>query len=221
MSMTKYSWSFYKLQSSVKGLYLYPIFTGKPSQEPYAYGARALMSKFSYGHSMDDGLRLINANTGVSTKATTDMDKNDKDQVQPSLPAPHKPIFPKWAKWLLGSILSLVLPFPSQKWKNFLTFEGKVEEVVEEVENVAEVVEKVAATAENVSAKVADKLPDNGKLKEAALLVEHVSSVIAKDAELTIDFIHKVEELENDLSDLETMVKPVIDKIIAKEHETM
>ncbi|GFY90085.1 hypothetical protein Acr_07g0002820 [Actinidia rufa] len=200
MSMTKNSWSFYKLRSSVKGLYLYPIFTRKPSQEPYAYGARALLSKFSYGHSMDDGLRLIHANTGVSTKATTDMDKNDKDQVQPSLPAPHKPIFPKWAKWLLGSILSLVLPFPSQKWKNFLTFEGKVEEVVEEVENVAEVVEKVATTAENVSAKVADKLPDNGKLKEAALLVE---------------------ELENELSDLETMVKPVIDKIIAKEHENL
>ena len=69
---------------------------------------------------------------------------------------------------------------------------GKVAEVVEEVENVAEVVEKVATTAENVSAKVADKLPDNGKLKEVALFVEHVSSVIAKDAELTTDLIHKV-----------------------------
>lgn len=68
---------------------------------------------------------------------------------------------------------------------------GKVEEVVKEAEEVAEVVEKVATTAEKLSAEFAEKL-DNGELKEVALMVEHVSSVTAKDARMTQDFIHKV-----------------------------
>ncbi|XP_028055546.1 uncharacterized protein LOC114259703 [Camellia sinensis] len=99
---------------------------------------------------------------------------------------------------------------------------GEVEAVVEEVEIVAKVVEKVATMAEKVSADVAEKLPDNGILKEAALFVENVSTATAKDAELTENFIHKflfnldspVEELKGDLTDLGTMVEPVIDKII-------
>lgn len=68
---------------------------------------------------------------------------------------------------------------------------GKVEAVVKEAEEVAEVVEKVASTAEKLSAQVAEKL-DDGELKEVALKVEHISNVIAKDARMTEDFIHKV-----------------------------
>jgi hypothetical protein len=64
--------------------------------------------------------------------------------------------------------------------------------VVEEVEIVAEVVEKVASASEKISAEVADKLPAKGKLKEAALFVEHVSEEAVRDAQLTEDFIHKV-----------------------------
>lgn len=73
-----------------------------------------------------------------------------------------------------------------------LYFQARTEMVVEEVENVAEVVEKVATVAEKVSSDVADKLPDNGKLKESALFVERVSKIAAQDAQITKDFIHKV-----------------------------
>nr|XP_043627155.1 uncharacterized protein LOC122598635 [Erigeron canadensis]XP_043627156.1 uncharacterized protein LOC122598635 [Erigeron canadensis] len=98
-----------------------------------------------------------------------------------------------------------------QKWDNMLRLEGKVEEVVREAEEVAEVVEKVASKTEKLSAEVAEKL-DNGELKHAALIVEHASSVIAKEAQITESFIHKVGHLKQDLMDLETMVEPVIDK---------
>lgn len=63
---------------------------------------------------------------------------------------------------------------------------------MEEVETVAEVVEKVATISEKVSADVADKLSNNTRLKEAALTIEHLSNVTARDAELTNDFLHKV-----------------------------
>ena len=64
--------------------------------------------------------------------------------------------------------------------------------VVEEVEGVAKVVEKAATVAEKISAEVADKLPEKGKLQEAALFVEHVAEEAAHDAQLTENFIHKV-----------------------------
>lgn len=52
---------------------------------------------------------------------------------------------------------------------------GKVEKAKETAENVAEVVEKVAIVAEQISGKVFDKLPDDGTLKDTALLVKYVS----------------------------------------------
>lgn len=73
-----------------------------------------------------------------------------------------------------------------------LTPTGKVEKVVGEVEEVAEVVEKAAAVAENVSAKVADQFPNNSRIKEAAVAVEHISNVAVADAQLAQNFIHKV-----------------------------
>ena len=71
--------------------------------------------------------------------------------------------------------------------------------VVEEVDKVAKVVDKVATVAdkvatvtEKVSGDMANILPHNSKLKEAALLVEHIAKVTAEDAELAEQFIQKV-----------------------------
>ena len=64
--------------------------------------------------------------------------------------------------------------------------------VVEQVESVVEVVEKVATAAEKVFAQVAEKLPDDSKLKKAALVVEHVSEKTAQDAYATTEFIRQV-----------------------------
>ena len=50
----------------------------------------------------------------------------------------------------------------------------------------------MATVAEKASEEVAEVLPENGKLKETALLIEHVTKATAYDAKLTQDFIHKV-----------------------------
>ncbi|KAI4296408.1 hypothetical protein L6164_036369 [Bauhinia variegata] len=88
---------------------------------------------------------------------------------------------------------------------------------MEEIEKVSNIVEKVATVAEKVSAQVAENLPGNGKLRQVALAVEHASEEVAHDAQLTEEFIHKVEEVKNDLDDLGAFVEPVIDNIIKKE----
>ncbi|KAG6652042.1 hypothetical protein CIPAW_06G156100, partial [Carya illinoinensis] len=126
-------------------------------------------------------------------------------------PASPKLIFPRWIKWVFGYGATLSIPTWKQDWRKLLRIGGETEMVVEEVESVAEVVEKVATVAEKISAEVADKLPENGKLKEAALFVELVSKEAAHDAHLTKDFIHKVDSLKEDLEAL--LVEPMIDEI--------
>lgn len=68
----------------------------------------------------------------------------------------------------------------------------EVEKVAETVEDVAEIVEDVAEAVEKISSDVADSLPENGVLKDAALWIEHASKEVAEDAKQTLDFIHKV-----------------------------
>lgn len=66
---------------------------------------------------------------------------------------------------------------------------------MKEVEQAAEVVEKVATVVEKVSEEMANKLPDDNKIKEAALVIEHISQEAAKDAHIAEQIIHKVTNL--------------------------
>ncbi|XP_058096950.1 uncharacterized protein LOC131242372 isoform X2 [Magnolia sinica] len=115
----------------------------------------------------------------------------------------------KKTRWAFGSILFLILPFWKREWVKFLAIEDEVEKVAEVVETAAEVVEEVASVAETVLSEVANRLPDDSKLKDAVLMVERVSKTTAKDAQLTIDFIHKVDELKQEV---EALAEPVIDR---------
>ncbi|XP_031131548.1 uncharacterized protein LOC116032939 [Ipomoea triloba] len=175
----------------------------------------ATFSRGGYGgapYYMNPGFRLFSGSpAGDYTKPDDHLLKNEANKVgvQDPLPTPKFKIF-SWAKWIIGSLLSIIFPF----WNGILRIEGKVEEVVEEVEEVAEMVEKVATAAENVIEAVADKLPANTILKEAVEAVEHATAQVAEDARNVTVFIHKAEEVKQDLESLETMVEPLVDKII-------
>ncbi|XP_050366264.1 uncharacterized protein LOC126784795 [Argentina anserina] len=118
-------------------------------------------------------------------------------------------------RWILGSLMSILIPFWTHKyWRKLQMIEGEAEVVMEEVDNVAKVVDRVATAVEKVSADLADKLPSgHTKLKQLALLIERVSELAAHDAQLTQEFIHKVDALKQDLRDLEKLVQPVVDEI--------
>ncbi|XP_020528268.1 uncharacterized protein LOC18423289 [Amborella trichopoda] len=120
-------------------------------------------------------------------------------------PSP-KWLIPKWAMWALGS-LSLFLPFRKTNRNKAIKIEGEVEEVIEKVETVAKVVEKVAIVVEEVSSYIADKLPEGGNLKEAAILVENVSKEVVNDAQVAKDLIHKLGELKDEV---EEVIEPVV-----------
>ncbi|XP_076940529.1 uncharacterized protein LOC143609743 [Bidens hawaiensis] len=168
--------------------------------------------KFGYGISSSRHHALSMSSGGSIERSESKMEDESKFKVQPSDPDPPRANIFSWVKWLLGSTIPLLFSFWKQKWDSMLKLEGKVEEVVKEAKEVAEAVEKVASTTEKLSAKVAERL-DNGELKEVALMIEHVSNVIAKDARMTEDFIHKVGDVKQDLTDLEAMLEPIISKI--------
>ncbi|XP_072980030.1 uncharacterized protein [Typha angustifolia] len=108
---------------------------------------------------------------------------------------------PPWARWVLGSIILLALPF----YRRFLTIEDQVEKTAEVV---LETVEKVAEVTEKVSAEVAELLPENAELKQFALKVEKMSEEVAKDAEIAESLIKKVDEV---VDGIDAMVEPVIE----------
>nr|GMD08829.1 uncharacterized protein LOC109164889 [Ipomoea batatas] len=141
----------------------------------------------SYGgapYYINPGLRLFSGSpAGDYIKPDDHLLKNEatKVGVQDTLAAPKFKIF-SWAKWIIGSLLSIIFPF----WNGIL----RIEEAV------------------------ADKLPANTILKEAVEAVEHATAQVAEDARNVTVFIHKAEEVKQDLESLETMVEPLVDKII-------
>ncbi|XP_026435586.1 uncharacterized protein LOC113333294 isoform X1 [Papaver somniferum] len=113
-----------------------------------------------------------------------------------------------WTRWILGAMLTLILPFWKAKWQKLLRLEAEVEMAVEVVEHVAETVEKVAVVTEKLSMEMADKIPGDGELKKAVLFVERVSQEAEKDARLTEDILHKLDDLKEDV---EKLIDPIFD----------
>ncbi|KAL7615972.1 hypothetical protein Lser_V15G00079 [Lactuca serriola] len=112
-----------------------------------------------------------------------------------------------WQQWIFRIITTVIVPFFSRKWSNLLKFKDEVDTVVEETEKILEYVEEVAETVDKVAKEVADHLPDGGKWRNAALFVEDVAEEVAREAQLVEDFLHNVEEIEQEVELLGESVK--------------
>ncbi|XP_024027957.1 uncharacterized protein LOC21402729 [Morus notabilis] len=112
-----------------------------------------------------------------------------------------------WQGWILGVVVTLILPLCSGKWGNFLTIKNKIDRVVETAEAVAEAVEHVAEKVEEIADDIGNKLP-NGKLKDALDVIETIAKETAKDAHNVDEFIEKVEEAEDKM---ESLLEPVLE----------
>nr|GEW45106.1 hypothetical protein [Tanacetum cinerariifolium] len=110
--------------------------------------------------------------------------------IQPGTPPPPSGN-PPMGKWILGIIITVILPFFTNRWTKLLQFEDKLETAVEESEQVIEQVEDIAEAIENVMEDVKDQLPE-GQLRNAAEFVEDVAKVIAKDAHSAEKLLDKI-----------------------------
>ncbi|XP_037443108.1 uncharacterized protein LOC119311563 [Triticum dicoccoides] len=116
--------------------------------------------------------------------------------------------FSTWARLAIGSTVAIAAPFLHSKSASILRIGNEVEMVKDAAETAAEVVEEVATAAERVSSEVAGHLPEDGRLRRAAVAVEHASKEVAEEAHLARDIIHKVDEIEEDVK---AIIEPIMD----------
>ncbi|EPS72287.1 hypothetical protein M569_02473, partial [Genlisea aurea] len=122
-------------------------------------------------------------------------------------PLPSGPPSSSNSTWILGLIITFVLPFVTHKWGSLLVYKNRIDTVVQAVEDVVETVEKVAEGVEKVAEGIAGDLPD-GKLKEIVKAVEVVAEGTAKTADCVDSVIDKVQEVEGEAAEiLETITK--------------
>ncbi|KAL3839986.1 hypothetical protein ACJIZ3_024577 [Penstemon smallii] len=121
------------------------------------------------------------------------------------LPSTPPPSGGSIKSWLVGIILSVILPFFTNKFGPLWVLKNRIENAVETVEEIAEAVEKVAGEVDKIAEDIADDLPA-GKLKNLIELVEDVAEKTAKTADSLDNIIDKVQDAEDQV---ESMVESI------------
>ncbi|KAL1821801.1 uncharacterized protein LOC108216827 [Daucus carota subsp. sativus] len=103
-----------------------------------------------------------------------------------------------WKSWLLGIVVTVIIPLMTNKWGAILTWTKKIESAVQTVEDMVEAVEEIAEKVDKFTENIADDLPE-GKLKETLEKIENVAERVAQDADRLDDMIDKVQEAEDKL----------------------
>ncbi|OMP01284.1 hypothetical protein COLO4_11997 [Corchorus olitorius] len=134
--------------------------------------------------------------------------KMNKMSVRCSLDPGSAPPFPfnlipgsNWQLWVLGTIVSVVLPFTTSKWGPLLKIKNEAEKMLQTAEDIAEKVEEVAEKVEKMADELEEQLPKDGKLYAALEMVEDIAKETAKTAHRADDLIDKVQEMEEKVED--------------------
>ncbi|KAL8485549.1 hypothetical protein ACS0TY_027735 [Phlomoides rotata] len=119
----------------------------------------------------------------------------------PGAPLPSGPSKSGPMSWILGLVVSFVLPFFTNKWGPLWVLKNRIESAVQTVEDIVEAVEKVAEEVDKIAEDIADDLPQ-GKLRDLVEMVEHVAEKAAKTADSLDHVIDQVQEAEDQVEDI-------------------
>ncbi|KAL3641299.1 hypothetical protein CASFOL_016267 [Castilleja foliolosa] len=124
------------------------------------------------------------------------------------VPPPSGPPSSNPMGWIIGFVLTLVLPFFTNKLGPLGVLKNRIMNAVQSVEDIVETVEKVAEKVDEIAEDMGDDLPQ-GKLKDLVNLVEKMAEKTAKTADAVDDVIDKVQEVEDQVDDMivETQAK--------------
>ncbi|XP_024973258.1 uncharacterized protein LOC112511756 isoform X2 [Cynara cardunculus var. scolymus] len=115
------------------------------------------------------------------------------------VPDPSGPPSGSLRNWIVGIVLTFVLPFFTHKWGSFLLLKNKIDKKIETTEHVVKGIEKVAERVDKVIDSITDDLPEESKLKKALVFVDEIAEGVAKTAHVADTIINKVEEAEDKL----------------------
>ncbi|KAI3785036.1 hypothetical protein L1987_44145 [Smallanthus sonchifolius] len=120
----------------------------------------------------------------------------------PGVPLPSGPPSGSMRNWIVGIVLTFVLPFCTHKWGPLLVLRNKVDNVVNTAEYIMETIEAVAEKVDNVIDNITDDLPEDSELRKRLEAIDVVVEGVAKNAHIANDIIDKVEEVEDKLESL-------------------
>ncbi|GJT62246.1 PH, RCC1 and FYVE domains-containing protein 1-like protein isoform X1 [Tanacetum coccineum] len=104
--------------------------------------------------------------------------------------------------WIVGIVLTCVLPFITRKWGSLALLKNKVDTMMETTEHVTETIEAIAKGADEIIDEITDGLPKNSKLKERMEAIDDMIEEVAKGAHIANEIIDKVEETEEKFESL-------------------
>ncbi|PWA67974.1 hypothetical protein CTI12_AA313330 [Artemisia annua] len=134
----------------------------------------------------------------------------------PGVPLPSgPPPSGSMRNWVVGIVLTFVLPFFTHKWGPLLLLKNKVDTAVNTVEYVVETIESVATKFDNVIDSITDDLPEDSKLRKSMVAFDELVEGVAKGAHIANDIIDKVEEVEDKLESM--ILNEAKEKDVSKE----
>ncbi|PIN24605.1 hypothetical protein CDL12_02656 [Handroanthus impetiginosus] len=106
-----------------------------------------------------------------------------------------------WKKWLLGILLTVILPGIGYKGGLFASLKSKIDKAIETVEHVVEVAEEVVEDAEKIVEEVEEKLPGDSKLRETLESFDDLAKKAVDEAKKAEDVVHKVKDVEEQIEE--------------------
>ncbi|KAL7583282.1 hypothetical protein Lser_V15G44514 [Lactuca serriola] len=120
----------------------------------------------------------------------------------PGVPLPSGSPSGSTKSWVLGIVLTFVLPFFTHKWGPLILIKNKVDTVVDTAEYIVEAIEDVAGKIDKVIDNITDDLPENSKLRKTLEAFDELVEGVERAAHIADDIIDKVEEAEDKLESL-------------------
>ncbi|XP_034674868.1 uncharacterized protein LOC117906040 isoform X1 [Vitis riparia] len=154
----------------------------------------------------------------VASDRNTKMDTTVYCSTQPGASLPSGPPTNSWEifgrkNWIIGMLLSMVVPLWRFKLGPLLQLKNEVETAMNTTEQIAETIESVAEKVEQVADDIGNHLPEGGKLRQVADFVENVAKETAKGAHLVDAAIEKAEDIEKKVDSLVEEVEQVADDV--------
>ncbi|XP_076924139.1 uncharacterized protein LOC143586482 [Bidens hawaiensis] len=139
---------------------------------------------------------FINLNMS-KTPQTTKFVRHSNVNPPPEAPLPSGSPSGSLRNWIVGMVLTFVLPFFTHKWGSLLLPKNKVDQKIETTEHVVKIVEHAAERADKVLDSITEDLPKDSQLKKALEFVDEIAEGVAKSAHVADEIINKVEEAED------------------------
>ncbi|KAK1413044.1 hypothetical protein QVD17_34757 [Tagetes erecta] len=138
----------------------------------------------------------------LKTLQTTTFMRHSNVNPPPEAPLPSGSPSGSLRNWIVGMVLTFILPFITHKCGSWLLLKNKVDKKIETTEHVVKTIENVAEKADEVLDNITANLPNDSQLKKALEYVDEIAEGVAKGAHVADDIINKVEEAEDKLESL-------------------